>query len=286
MSGGGATPSFTPPAKSRQASHSEGQGDSATGDNHMVARAAQLVLEAARQQARAETRRKGRSAPASPKRIGSSLSPVTTTSSQEVSPAQEATTQSNDADEGLNRTPSQRARSKSDAGGVTQVKSRKSFLRSMSSKTRRSRNDASGSSENSANADGSETPTATTNSPIVASGTSSGATTPGGKRRRYVDTETSIFSHANSLPKPLQSRCLSLPLHAPVVVEALLPCAPRQVPSLSTILAVALSKHFGRCTSSGRQHHPNQVHFAHQLQGFEWSQAHDTASFVTRQHTI
>ncbi len=45
----------------------------------MVARAAQLVLEAARQQARVETRKKGKSAPASPKRSTFNLSPITTT---------------------------------------------------------------------------------------------------------------------------------------------------------------------------------------------------------------
>ncbi|SPO47391.1 uncharacterized protein PSANT_05079 [Moesziomyces antarcticus] len=173
----GDTPCTTPPPKSRQPSH--GENGSASTDNHMLARAAQLVLEAARQQARVETRKKGRSAPASPKRMSSSLSPIPTVSpdanaSQEaVAPAQASLTEPS-------QTPSQRDRSKSDAAGQgAGVQRRKSFLRSMSARSRRERKEAS---------EGSETPTPTSNSPIIASTTTSGTTTPGGRQRRYVDT--------------------------------------------------------------------------------------------------
>lgn len=174
----GDTPCTTPPPKSRQPSH--GENGSATTDNHMVARAAQLVLEAARQQARVETRKKGRSAPASPKRMSSSLSPIPTVSpdanaSQEadVAPAQASLTEPS-------QPSSQRDRSKSDAAGQgAGVQRRKSFLRSMSARARREKKDTS---------EGSETPTPTSNSPIIASTTSSGTTTPGNRRRRYADT--------------------------------------------------------------------------------------------------
>lgn len=201
--GDGTTPSMTPPpVKSREASYSE-QGQPPNGDNHMVARAAQLVLEAARQQARAETRRKGKSAPASPKRSSFSLSPITT-NSQEGNASEATGSPSNEANnDELSRTPSQRARSKSDAGGDAKIKRRKSFLRSMSSRTRRN-----GNSTEPTNDPGSETPTPSFNS--LTSGTSSGSTTPGGRRRRYVDTrdldllarELAAEAIAEQLPQP------------------------------------------------------------------------------------
>ncbi|SPC61705.1 uncharacterized protein UHOD_06428 [Ustilago sp. UG-2017b] len=199
----GATPSLTPPpAKSREPSQSEQGG--ITGDNHMVARAAQLVLEAARQQARVETRRKGKSAPASPKRIGASLSPISTSTAADQPAAQQAPTV--ETTDQLERTPSQRARSKSDAGNETQVKRRKSFLRSMSSRSRRNKSDANGN----ASEDGSETPTPSSNSPANASGMSSGTVTLGGRRRRYVDTrdldllarELAAEAIAEQIPQP------------------------------------------------------------------------------------
>ncbi|KAJ1020562.1 hypothetical protein NDA13_005877 [Ustilago tritici] len=211
LSGGdGATPSLTPPpAKSREPSQSEQGG--ITGDNHMVARAAQLVLEAARQQARVETRRKGKSAPASPKRIGASLSPISTSTAADQPASQQAPTV--ETTDQLERTPSQRARSKSDAGDETQVKRRKSFLRSMSSRSRRNMSDANGN----ASKDGSETPTPSSNSPANASGTSSGTVTPGGRRRRYVDTrdldllarELAAEAIAEKIPQPPFARPLS-----------------------------------------------------------------------------
>ncbi|KAJ1024852.1 hypothetical protein NDA16_002892 [Ustilago loliicola] len=204
MSGGdGATPSLTPPpAKSREPSQSEQGG--ITGDNHMVARAAQLVLEAARQQARVETRKKGKSAPASPKRIGASLSPISTNTAADEFAAQ-ATTASENTDQ-LERSPSQRGRSKSDAGEETQVKRRKSFLRSMGSRSRRNKSDSNGNGSE----DGSETPTPSSNSLIAASATSSGTVTPGGRRRRYVDTrdldllarELAAEAIAEQIPQP------------------------------------------------------------------------------------
>ncbi|SPO28996.1 uncharacterized protein UTRI_04956_B [Ustilago trichophora] len=157
MSGDGATPCMTPPAKSREASQAE-QG----AEVNMVARAAQLVLEAARQQARVETRKKGKSAPASPKRIGSSLSPITTTN-QHNSAVEEDITQSNQPEK-------------------TQIKRRKSFLRAMSSRSRRNKSESSNDSQG-----GSETPTPAPSSPTIGSGTSSGTATPG-RRRRYADT--------------------------------------------------------------------------------------------------
>lgn len=169
----------------------------------MLARAAQLVLEAARQQARVETRKKGKSAPASPKRIASSLSPITTTN-QDNSAIQDDRAQSNQAQGELSRTPSQRARSKSDAGGETQVKRRKSFLRAMSSRSRRNKSENSNDSQ-----DGSETPTPAPSSPTIRSGTSSGTATPG-RRRRYVDTrdldllarELAAEAIAEQVPQP------------------------------------------------------------------------------------
>lgn len=199
-SGDGATPCMTPPTKSTEASQSE-QG-ALTGDNHMVARAAQLVLEAARQQARAETRKKGKSAPASPKRIGSSLSPVTT-NGQDKTTVAESGDQNKAADGELSRSPSQRARSKSDAGGEAQVKRRKSFLRAMSARTRRNKSEANGSE------DGSETPTPGATSPTTASGSTSGTATPG-RRRRYADTrdldllarELAAEAIAEQMPQP------------------------------------------------------------------------------------
>ncbi|CDU24807.1 uncharacterized protein SPSC_04640 [Sporisorium scitamineum] len=206
-SGDGATPCMTPPTKSREASYSE-QG---TSDNHMLARAAQLVLEAARQQARVETRKKGKSAPASPKRSTFNLSPITTstttaatTETNQDDSAIQQTTEGVDSE--LSRTPSQRARSKSDAGGDSKVKRRKSFLRSMSSKARRER---SGPSDT-PGAAGSETPTPSTNSPTTGSATTSGTVTPGGRRRRYADTrdldllarELAAEAIAEQIPQP------------------------------------------------------------------------------------
>uniref|UniRef100_V5EU93 Uncharacterized protein n=2 Tax=Kalmanozyma brasiliensis (strain GHG001) TaxID=1365824 RepID=V5EU93_KALBG len=207
MSGDGATPAMTPPSKSRQASHSE-QG---TADNHMLARAAQMVLEAARQQARVETRKKGKSAPASPKRSTFNLSPITTTTTNSSNSNDESAVQAAGADDAndtseLSRTPSQRSRSKSDASEQTQAKQRKGFLRSMSSKARRNRSGASESS--SANA--SETPTPGASSPTAGSGATSGTVTPGGRRRRYVDTrdldllarELAAEAIAEQVPQP------------------------------------------------------------------------------------
>ncbi|SNX86148.1 uncharacterized protein MEPE_04857 [Melanopsichium pennsylvanicum] len=201
MSGDGATPCMTPPGKSSQASQSEQSGP--INDNHMVARAAQLVLEAARQQARVETRKKGKSAPASPKRIGPSLSPITTNDNDNTA-TEEHGEKSKEAHSELSRTASQRARSKSDAGGETQVKRRKSFLRAMGAKTRRSK-DASNASGS-----GSETPVPDPSSPTIGSGTSSGTATPGGRRRRYVDTrdldllarELAAEAIAEQIPQP------------------------------------------------------------------------------------
>lgn len=202
--GEGATPSLTPPpAKSREPSQSDQGG--LTGDNHMVARAAQLVLEAARQQARVETRRKGKSAPASPKRIGASLSPISTNTAADESSAAQPTSTDENTDQ-LERSSSQRARSKSDAGEETQVKRRKSFLRSMSSRSHRNKSDSNGN----ASKDGSETPTPSSNSPVAASGTSSGTVTPGGRRRRYQDTrdldllarELAAEAIAEQIPQP------------------------------------------------------------------------------------
>ncbi|SPO27813.1 uncharacterized protein UTRI_04956 [Ustilago trichophora] len=198
MSGDGATPCVTPPAKSREASQAE-QG----AEVNMLARAAQLVLEAARQQARVETRKKGKSAPASPKRIGSSLSPITTTN-QDNSAVEDNGAQSDQVQHELSRTPSQRARSKSDAGGETQIKRRKSFLRAMSSRARRNKSENSNDSR-----DGSETPTPAPSSPTIGSGTSSGTATPG-RRRRYADTrdldllarELAAEAIAEQVPQP------------------------------------------------------------------------------------
>lgn len=202
MSGEGATPCTTPPIKSRQPSHAESAA--LTADNHMVARAAQLVLEAARQQARVETRKKGKSAPASPKRISSNLSPTMTNDQDDSNTAQNSGSETKGHSVEITRTPSQRVRSKSEGGGDGQVKRRKSFLRAVSSRKRRSKEDAADFPQ-----DGSETPTPAANSPIV-SGTSSGTVTPGGRRRRYADTrdldvlarELAAEAIAEQVPQP------------------------------------------------------------------------------------
>ena len=204
-SGDGATPCITPPVRSRDGSNS----DQGTADNHMLARAAQLVLEAARQQARVETRKKGKSAPASPKRSTFGLSPVATATSADSHQDNSAVQQSDQAQAAseLSRTPSQRARSKSDAGGESQVKRRKSFLRSVSSKARRNRSEASSDVPGAA---GSGTPTPSANSPTSPSAATSGTVTPGGRRRRYVDTrdldllarELAAEAIAEQIPQP------------------------------------------------------------------------------------
>lgn len=227
-----ATPCTTPPLKSRQHSHSE----QATLDNHMVARAAQLVLEAARQQARVETRKKGRSAPASPKRSLGNLSSdaITTTNSSTngMAAAQEPAQDLDEAHSELQRTSCQRTRSKSDAGTETQVKRRKSFLQSMASKSRRASSQPLDPE--------SDSPTADANSPTTASGTTSGTVTPGGRRRRYVDTrdldllarELAAEAIAEQLPQPPYARPSRSGSSSPHRVKALNDPRRRSFPSI------------------------------------------------------
>lgn len=189
----------TPIVASRGNSVSE-QG-AAPGDDHMVAQAAQLVLEAARKQAQAETRKKGKSAPASPKALGRSFSPV---DSRDTGHSETRTAE-------IERTPklaraSSRSRSKSDAGTGDKRKARKSFFRTLTSRSGRGKESSTASTNPAGNPAPVEDELLSTNAAHAQSGTA----TPGARRRRFVDTrdidllirELAAEAIAEQVPQP------------------------------------------------------------------------------------